>query len=145
MLILRDVLEKDAKFLSPTPGILSSVTEPVADTSEGPESTTGSAQSAKKRSSSSTDVDDLEAARLDKKWKPVAGWRDEKMVDSLLKALRTDLEGITLSANQELALKACFTPFIDGFGDKPGWQRNNSEADVSKSHSASFYYADLST
>ncbi|KAJ4473890.1 hypothetical protein J3R30DRAFT_3684842 [Lentinula aciculospora] len=145
MLILRDHLEENAKFLSPTPGIQPPVPEPETNTSGDPASTSNPAptpnpastsrtptQNSKKSSGGSTDVSDAEVKLLDKAWKPVAGWRDVEMVDSLCKALHTYLgeRSVTLTGIDEMLLQVCFQPYIDGNRTKPGWLYNNSEADA---------------
>ena len=136
-------LKENAKFLSPTPGVEPLAFKPETYTSgnsDNPVSTPNPTQKSKsklskseKSSGSSTDVSDVEAKLLDKVWKPVAGWRDTEMVDSLCNALDTYLQQRFAKLDQEgkLKLQTCFTPVVDCYGLKVAWKYNNSEADVS--------------
>ena len=84
----------------------------------------------------SADISDVEAGRLEKRWKPVVAFCDNQMVDTLLRELHIILGNKPLPREQHL-LDKMFEPELDDHATNTLWQSNKNEFEVSWFHSIS--------
>ena len=82
----------------------------------------------------STDVNDIEASRLDKRWKPTVAFRDSQLVDTLIGKLN-EILGNT-SIEQQL-FDDRFQPVLDKHGSLHAWRSIRTEYQARKIHAIS--------
>ena len=82
----------------------------------------------------STDVNDIEASRLDKRWKPTVAFRDSQLVDTLIGKLNELLGNASI---EQRLFDHRFQPVLDEHGSHAAWESNRSEYQARKTHAIS--------
>ena len=82
----------------------------------------------------STDVNDIEASRLDKRWKPTVAFRDSQLVDTLIGKLNEILGN---ASTEHHLFDDQFQPVLDRNGSHAAWESNRSEYQARKTHAIS--------